>query len=84
MTILTPDVAEALFGPTSSAIRNPWFFGIVDQGIGAVGMLLNLAVTLGLTPFFGRPPEEIRLMVDSVREPEGFGLALEIEAAVEH
>jgi len=83
-TILTPDVADALFGSAGSGIRAPWVFGIVDQGIGTVGMVLNFAVTLSLTPFFPRPPESIRDMVDSVREPEGFGPAVQIETAPEH
>jgi cation/acetate symporter len=81
--ILTPDVANALFG-VGTAIREPWFFGINAQGIGTVGMLLNFAVTLGLTPFFKKPSAKVQDMVDSVREPEGFGPAVDIETAPEH
>ena len=67
----------------------PWTFGIfpsgIDaQGIGVIGMLLNFAVTLGLTPLFEPPSESARQMVDSVREPEGFGPATRIEQAVDH
>ena len=67
----------------------PWTFGIFPaginpQGIGVFGMALNLAVTLGLTPFCAPPSAKIREMVDSVREPEDAGAAVEIETAPEH
>ncbi len=81
--ILTPDVADAIFG-VGTAIRDPWFFGINAQGIGTVGMLLNFAVTLGLTPFCKPPSQEVKDMIDAVREPEGIGPAIAIEAAPEH
>ena len=55
-----------------------------SAGIGTIGMLLNFAVTLGLTPFFPKPGEKIQDMIDSVREPEGAGPAVEIEDAPEH
>jgi cation/acetate symporter len=61
-----------------------WFFGIGPQGIGTVGMLLNFTVTLGLTPFFPPPSEEVQRMVDAIREPEGVGPAVDIEAAIDH
>ena len=41
-----------------------------------VGMLLNFAVTLVLTPLFPPPSEAVRRMVDSIREPEGVGPAV--------
>ncbi len=67
----------------------PWTFGILDnglnpQGIGVIGMLLNFAVTLLLTPLFEAPSKQAQDMVDSVREPEGFGPATRIEQAVDH
>ncbi|CAM2005914.1 sodium:solute symporter family protein [Acanthopleuribacter pedis] len=67
----------------------PWTFGFLDrginpQGIGVLGMLLNLAVTLALTPFCAEPSERVKEMVDSVREPEGVGPAVAIETAPEH
>ncbi len=48
----------------------PWCFGIGPQGIGAVGMALNLTVTLALTPLFPAPPPAVREMVARIREPE--------------
>jgi cation/acetate symporter len=67
----------------------PWTFGILEnglnpQGIGVIGMLLNFAVTLSLTPLFEAPSKQAQDMVDSVREPEGFGPATRIEQAVDH
>ncbi len=53
----------------------PWTFGLFEhgikpQGIGAVGAMLNFAVTLSLTPFFAVPSKASQDMVDQVREPE--------------
>lgn len=81
--ILTPDVANAIFG-LESPVRQPWLFGINAQGIGAVGMFLNFGVTLLLAPFCRQPSETVKEMVDSVREPEGVGPALDIDSAPEH
>ncbi len=61
-----------------------WCFDIEPTGIGTVGMALNFAVTLALTPLCPGPSQQVCDMVDSVREPEGAGPALEIEAAPEH
>jgi cation/acetate symporter len=67
----------------------PWTFGILErginpQGIGVVGMLLNFGVTLALTPLFPPPNKEAQDMIDSVREPEGFGPAARIEQSIDH
>ena len=64
----------------------PWTFGIFErgispQGIGTIGMLLNFAVTLSLTPLFRAPSAASQRMVDIVREPEGAGPAVAIEQA---
>ncbi len=58
--------------------------GIDPQGIGAIGMLLNFVITLGLTPLFPPPSKAVQDMVDAVHEPESAGPALVIEAAPEH
>ncbi len=67
----------------------PWTFGVFEkgispQGIGAFGMALNFIVTLGLTPFCAEPSDEVKDLVDSVREPEGDTPAVAIETAPEH
>ena len=67
----------------------PWTFGIFErginpQGIGAVGMALNFVVTLVLTPLCAPPSEQVKDLVDQVREPEGDAPAVAIETAPEH
>ncbi len=58
--------------------------GISPQGIGAVGMVVNFAVTLALTPFTAAPTQEVQDMVDSVREPEGLSPAILVDDAPDH
>jgi len=58
-----------------------WCLGIGPQGIGTVGMLLNFAITLGLTPFFPAPSAEVQDLIENLREPEGAGPAVMIETA---
>ncbi len=82
-TILGAGIANMLLSP-NSALRTHWCFGIGPQGIGTVGMALNFIVTLALTPLFPPPSQKIQDMVDAVREPEGVGPAVAIEAAVDH
>jgi len=71
------------------ADMEPWTFGILErgidpQGIGVIGMLLNFGVTIALTPLFPPPTKASQAMVDSVREPEGYGPAPRIEQAIDH
>ena len=54
---------------------DPWFFGIVPEGIGTVGMLINAAVTLIVSSFTKSPPAHIRELVQNVRTPRGSGEA---------
>ncbi|MCC6201527.1 MAG: cation acetate symporter [Gammaproteobacteria bacterium] len=67
----------------------PWTFGFFErglnpQGVGVIGMALNFVVALALTPLFPPPSRAAQDMVDSVREPEGFGPAPRIEQAIDH
>lgn len=50
-----------------------WFLGISAEGIGAVGMILNFAVTLIVSRMTAAPSKEIQEMVESVRIPRGAG-----------
>lgn len=61
-----------------------WFFGVGPQGIGAIGMLLNFAVALLLAPICKPPSAEVQKLVEQIREPEGAGPSIDIEAAPEH
>ena len=88
--IVGPDIASAVLGPvlyddgTQNWLRTQWCFGINAQGIGTVGMVLNFIVTLALTPMTKPPSQKIKDLVDAVREPEGAGPGVEIEAAPGH
>jgi len=61
-----------------------WCLGIKATGIGTVGMILNFAVTLALTPLCSAPSQEVQDMVESIREPEGADAAVMIEETPEH
>jgi cation/acetate symporter len=56
-----------LLGTEAPIIDN--VFGITAQGIGTIGMLLNLAVTLIVSRMTAAPPQEIQDLVESVRIP---------------
>ncbi|MFW5489536.1 MAG: sodium:solute symporter family protein [Desulfovibrio sp.] len=53
----------------------PWFFNISPEGIGAVGMVINFAVTCVVSSLTKAPPMYIRELVESVRTPRGAGEA---------
>ncbi|EGJ50378.1 sodium:solute symporter family protein [Desulfocurvibacter africanus] len=55
----------------------PWFMGISPEGIGAVGMCINFAVTFAVSHVTPPPPQEIRDLVESVRTPRGAGAAVD-------
>jgi len=48
-----------------------WWFGISPEGIGTLGMLVNLAVACGLSRFTKAPPRDVQEMVESIRVPGG-------------
>ena len=56
---------------------SPWFFGISPEGIGTVGMVINFAVTLGVSLITKAPPAAVQEMVESVRIPRGAGAAID-------
>lgn len=78
ITFTAAYILGSVYGGMSS-----WAFGIGPQGIGALGMVVNFAVTLSLTPFFPAPNREVQDLIQSIREPEGVGPALNIDASVE-
>jgi cation/acetate symporter len=57
-----------------------WWLGISPEGIGTVGMLLNFAVTAGVSRVTPAPPRHIQILVDGVRVPRGASEAHEISA----
>jgi len=46
-----------------------WWFGISPEGIGTVGMLVNLVVSLAIGAIYPEPPEEVQEMVENIRYP---------------
>jgi cation/acetate symporter len=55
----------------------PWFMGISPEGIGTVGMIINFAVTIGVSLITAAPPAAVQEMVESVRIPRGAGAAID-------
>lgn len=60
-----------------------WCFGISAQGIGTVGMLLNLAVTLVVSRITPPPPQEVQDMVAELRIPAHPGRAVILDEGTE-
>ena len=54
--------------------ENYWF-GITPEGIGTLGMLFNLVVSLVVSNFTPAPPKEIQDLVENIRIPRGAGAA---------
>lgn len=46
-----------------------WLFGISPEGIGAIGMLLNIAVAFAVSSVTPAPPERIQRLVEQIRVP---------------
>ena len=53
--------------PTAGS--DDWWFGISPEGIGALGMLLNFAVTLGVSRATHPPSADLQALVDEMRLP---------------
>lgn len=60
-----------------------WCFGISAQGIGTIGMLLNLVITLSVSRVTPPPPLEIQKLVDEVRIPAHPGRAVILDEGTE-
>ncbi|GLR15742.1 sodium:solute symporter family protein [Portibacter lacus] len=54
-----------------------YFLQISPEGIGTVGMLLNLVISLIVSRVTPPPPESVQEMVESIRIPRGAGAAQE-------
>ena len=46
-----------------------WWLGISPEGIGTLGMLLNIAVTMTLSRITAPPPAEIQALIEDIRVP---------------
>jgi len=52
-----------------------WFFGISPEGIGFIGMLLNIGFAYVVSFFTRPPPTNVHDLVDNIRIPAGVGAA---------
>ncbi len=57
----------------------PWFFGVSPEGIGTVGMVLNMLVTFVVSRLTPTPPAEIQQMVEELRSPEDEAMVADLE-----
>jgi len=48
-----------------------WLFGISPEGIGSVGMLLNITITVIVSRLTAEPPQAVQDLVDYIRIPAG-------------
>ena len=55
--------------------KEGWWFGISPEGIGTLGMLLNLIVSLVVSSLTPPPPAKIQDLVENIRIPRGAGTA---------
>ena len=46
-----------------------WFLGVSPEGFGFIGMILNFCIAILVSFFYARPPKNVYLMVDQIREP---------------
>ncbi len=52
-----------------------WWWGISPEGIGSVGMLLNVMVCYGVSLITPAPPQQVQEMIQDIRIPKGAGEA---------
>ena len=51
-----------------------WWFGISPEGIGALGMVINLVIAVTVSRFTENPPEHIREMIENIRVPRDMNI----------
>ncbi|HLE57963.1 MAG TPA: sodium:solute symporter family protein, partial [Rhodothermia bacterium] len=57
-----------------------WLWGISPEGIGTLGMVLNLVVSIAVSAMTPAPPESVQRLVEWIRIPKGAGEAHEVSA----
>jgi cation/acetate symporter len=55
-----------VFGETTPG---QWWFGISPEGFGTIAMLVNFIVSLTISRFTAKPPDEIVELVENIRHP---------------
>ena len=64
--------------PAANVPEN-WLFGISPEGIGTLGMILNMVISIVVARFTAPPPVEVQQLVEEIRIPRGSGPAHEIQ-----
>ena len=59
--------------PFAANVPENWLFGISPEGIGAVGMVINLVIAIVVSRFTPAPPEKIQQLIEDIRVPRGAG-----------
>lgn len=72
----------ATFGVTEPWFGN-WCFGISAEGIGTVGMMLNLGVALVISRLTPPPPDSVMEVLDNLRMPDHVGPAVILDESTE-
>ena len=55
--------------PWGENVAENWLLGISPEGIGVIGMLLNIVVAIVVSHYTAPPPERIQHMVEHIRVP---------------
>jgi cation/acetate symporter len=55
--------------PWGENVAEQWLFGISPEGIGVIGMLLNIFVVISVSYMTAPPPEHIQHLVENIRVP---------------
>jgi cation/acetate symporter len=59
--------------PWGENVADQWLFGISPEGIGVIGMALNLLVAIAVSSFTRPPPAHIQHLVEHIRIPQHRG-----------
>lgn len=65
------------FVNTAANVPENWLFGISPEGIGLLGMFVNLGVAMLVCKMTSAVPESVENMVEAIRFPKGAGEAQE-------
>ena len=67
---ITFTLAYIIYFQFMGGTKDQYILGISPEGIGAVGMVINFAVTLVVSMVTPAPPQEVQDMVESIRMPD--------------
>ena len=56
-----------------AGLKEDWWFGISPEGFGSVAMLVNFVVSIAISKFTSKPPQEVQEIVENIRIPSGAG-----------